>query len=379
MKSTNNIVTPLDLLAGTPPVSTRATITRPTTARTVENNGSVINQKRIGPLKYLDQALRDTPPQLVCTFIDLLRKSITGINSPLVCISIRVGEPSIIPKCKNAGLIVPKLVTIDTRDWVITLNLVCNRNDIATYAPQIDTQRTARTMELAIEEVAGLWCYKGPFQGRTVSLANLDDIVCELVKTFNHHLLDAIALVRTLVLCQQENVLKQTVARLLLNGGVITELMPTITLILAQRRILDGERIAVIDLFRLRIIEVRGQGIASLAPVLWCIQPLRVLETIRGTPEREELRSVYGENILMLSVVTVDTTRKVNLNDLPTQLAGNSVIYCRFTLYNTEEAAATSLSELERYITEHRLREDVSEIALNSPTSSHGGMQTIPI
>jgi len=348
-------------------VSSRAT----TTTRTNNTPRNVVSNRRTGPLQYLDQALRDTSPQLVCQVTDLVRRSVPDTTNALVCLSIRVGEAHVPPKCKSAGLVVPKLVVVDTKDWTITLNLVCNRDEVRAYMPQIDTLRTAKTLELALEEVAGLWCGRGPFRGRPVSLLMVEDLICELVKTFAHHLLDAIALVRMLVLCQQEEPLRRTVARLLLDGGSILDLIPTTTALLAQRRILDGERIAMLDLFSLRIIRVRGNGIASLAPPLWCIQPVMVLETVRGTPEREEERLVHGTNALMLFVVTVDTSRKVLLPELSRYLTRAGVMYCRFALYDSEDVAGTALVDLERYITAHHLREEMQELGLDDSSGNN--------
>jgi hypothetical protein len=349
----------------------------PTSTRSVSNGTprdpaiSSAPVRKTGPLRYLDQAFRDTNPVVVTKVVDAIRSSVPQTDNKLVELRLDFLEPDEPPRCTPANLKANKLVTI-TSDWRVSLHVRCLRDELRTYVPNVDKSRTARTIELAVEEVASLWCGKGRLRDRPVSLSYVEDIVCSLILDLEHHVIDAITLVKTLIICGKEELVRSAVARLSLQGGTITELQPTITKLLAQRRVLEGQRVAVIDVFRLRVSTVRGSGLASLVPTLWAICPVRVVELGRGVPDSDAGKAAVGRatDAQILVVTTETTSSRVHLRELESVLEVRNALYCKFMLYDTEEGAVFALSEIERYIDGNLLREEMETILLSGINAS---------
>lgn len=311
------------------------------------------------PIRYLDQVMRGYGRDMVECFQSAVRSCApkTG-EKALVELSIVVSEPTMIPKCRIASLHVPKLISIDTttQNWHITLRIVCQKEAISGYVAVPDNSKTSKSMDLALEEVGSFWRPKGPMHGTTVGLQRCADLACHLVQMYGHHVMDAITVVRTMCMCDQEETLKKIAARLLVEGGTIAELKPVSSQRLASRRILDNEQMAVIDMFAIRVEELKGTGLASLVPSKWCIAPIRVLKCRRGLLE--------GVSMLILDCIDKTTSRSMHVRHLTEMLTYNDAIYCTFVLYDTLEDATEAVQDLEKYVSQNRVRGDMQVLDL---------------
>jgi hypothetical protein len=321
------------------------------------------------PLAYVDQLLRGLPQGAITRFGELVRRSAKEGVPPrsLVELSIVVGEYESAPRCRAAPLQVPPLLAIeevkgrvdgDLRPWKVTLRLICQHEGVRMYQPLPDEARTTSSLELSVEDAASLWCRRGPLEGSIVGLGDPGAVARELVLSCAYHLLDALIIVRTLAVCGLEEELRRKVAQLLVERGPIRDLSLTTKRELAKRRVLAGERIAVLDYDNLTTCEVRGVacGLASLLPSRWCIQPVRVLEL--------SSEMVDGARVQTLHVMTAEGSSRRCLRHLDGLLASQHPLYCSPVLYETQAVARAVLEDLVVHLQRHSLRHDMQEVEL---------------
>ena len=330
----------------------------PLSPRDSEDRGSRIGGadraiSPMSPLAYLDQLLRDVTPPERTKLVDNLMKAVPNLpDRSLVEVTIPIGSAEEQPKCKASTLKIPRLVTIlnGKRDeWRAHLHLVCTREDLKRYTPFPDESKTIKSFELAQENLSMLWCIKeSVFYGSKVTLERKEELVCELMRLFSYHLLDAVDLVKTMYFCSKEAQVQDQVAKLLVEGGAILELKPTISSAIATRRIFEKRRIAVLSMFSLKPQKLQGENMASFLPVKYCIHALYVLEAI---PTKKE-----GVAVVEIVKTTDKGIERYPAVHVASLLNGKELLYCDLVLYDTEDQAISALLDLNRYIENHGLR-----------------------
>jgi hypothetical protein len=324
--------------------------------------------RRSAALLYINQMLRETPPETLPSIGAAVRASVpAGGEKSLIELTLCFADLRVPPtvKSKASSLVLPKIVSVAIagQQWTFTLHVVCAREDARAYMPAPDCTTTFKTLDLALEEVASFWCPRGPFHNTPVSLKRVDEIVGELVRLQSHHLLDAIKVVQTMCICDMEAALKQMVARVLLSSPLIREMQPTTKHAVAKRLVVEGHRIAVLDTFSMRICKLEGVGFGSLMPPKWCVQPVRVVCLGPGEGSRQGSSGPSGATIV---VTTAEGTEHRPFRELDRVLTHQSPIYCRFMLYDLEHDALQVMCDLEAHITTHMLRAETQDVPLDT-------------
>src|ERR1019366_4266051 len=285
-----------------------------------------IEKALMSPLFYIDQILRDLAPLDRKKLLAELRKCIPYVSDrTLLEITIPIGTVEETPKCKPSTLKIPRLVTITTKKtvWIVHLHIVCTRDDLKSYNPVPDDSKTIKTLELAKENLAMLWCMKEScFYTTVVSLERKEELVSELVRLFSYHILDALTIVKTMCLCSQEAELQALVAKITIEGSTILALRPTTSKSIAMRRIYDKKRIAVLSMFSLKPQKLQGTNLASFLPIKWCIHALYVLEAVQG--KRDEIPVVEILKTTEIAVERYSTQQATSL------LNGKELLFCNF-------------------------------------------------
>lgn len=205
-----------------------------------------------------------------------------------------------------------------------------------------------------MEDVASLWCdNKSPLFKKEMNFDNSElrgSIIYNLYSLRAIHILDAIARVRTVLMCEQTENLKQFIGTIILERNVIRDLAPTVTPNDIKKRIFDEKIISIIDVRELKILCLKPTFLLSLIPIQpkWCINCSCVRLV---TQEKERYFYKYTETTL-LKIPINNFETALSLNDI---YASKFLIYTNFTVFDTEVEANIMLGELKQYIKRHNL------------------------
>lgn len=208
-----------------------------------------------------------------------------------------------------------------------------------------------------MEDIASLWAIvTSPLYKTEMNFENCElraKIIENLCIFRGIHILDAISRVRTVLMCEQPENLKQYIGTIILERNVVKDLAPTITPSEIQKRILEGQIISIIDIRELNIISLKPSFLLSFVPYQpkWCIQSSSVRLANDRNKNGERYLEKASESTLIRFPLS-DFESALSLNDIYNR---KYLVYINFIVYDTKEEVEIMLGELKHYITRHKL------------------------